>query len=187
MTRTLSYSGSLLLFLAIASCPFVRPATADVVVHDWGYAIGFDVNFPGEPTEIFDAATGDVSGWWDHHHSEKPVKLVIEPKPGGHFIEIFDEDGNGAIHADVIIADRGKMLRMHGPLGLTGQAIDFVMTLEFEADGDSTVLHFEGNISGQIDEKTAGVVEDVWRHFLIGRLKPWVEGGQHLTSRPTKP
>ena len=34
----------------------------------------------------------------------------IEPRPGGGFIEIFDDEGNGVLHATVIYADRGKLL-----------------------------------------------------------------------------
>ena len=43
------------------------------------------VSLPGTPEVIFDAATGDVSGWWDHSVSKNPLELYIEPIPGGGF------------------------------------------------------------------------------------------------------
>ena len=33
---------------------------------------------PGTPESAWDEFTGDVSGWWDHTHSEKPAELVID-------------------------------------------------------------------------------------------------------------
>ncbi len=44
-----------------------------------------EVTLPGTPEIIFDAVTGDISGWWDHSFSENPKKFYIEPKPGGGF------------------------------------------------------------------------------------------------------
>ncbi len=53
----------------------------------------------------------DTNDWWDHSFAENPEKLFIEARPGGGFYEIFDTQGNGARHATVIYAERGKMLR----------------------------------------------------------------------------
>jgi len=41
-----------------------------------------EITLPGTPVEIFDAVTGDISGWWDHHMSENPKEFFIEPVPG---------------------------------------------------------------------------------------------------------
>ena len=49
------------------------------------------VILPGTPETIFDAVTGDISGWWDHSFSDNPKEFFIEPVPGGGFWEIFDE------------------------------------------------------------------------------------------------
>ena len=49
---------------------------------------------PAPPEGVFDAATGGISGWWDHHFSQHPKKLYIEAK-GGEFYEIFDDAGHG--------------------------------------------------------------------------------------------
>ena len=156
------------------------PAAGDPVPSDYGcYAFTFDVELPGAPEEIYDAITGDISGWWDHSFSENPKRFYVEPKPGGGFLEIFDEEGNGVLHATVLVADRGKLLRMNGPLGLSGQAVDGVYTYRFAAAGENTTLTLEANLAGQITEEVAGIVEGVWRHFLIEQFKPYVESGKH--------
>lgn len=135
-----------------------------------------DVAVPGSPEQVFDLATGDIKEWWDHSFHENPKALFIEPKPGGGFYEIFDEYGNGAKHAEVIYAERGKMLRMQGPLGLSGQAIQLVMTYQFESIGqDSTQFTLNVDASGHFDCGASEIVEKVWTHFLVERFKPYVQ------------
>jgi len=139
---------------------------------------------PGTPEIIYDAITGDISGWWDHSFSAQPYKLYIEAKPGGGFWEIFDKSGNGALHATVIYADRGKLLRFDGPLGLSGKAIQVVCTYKFKSAGrDSTNLKLEVHASGEVEEGIPAIVESVWDHFLFGRFKPYIESGKHLKNK----
>ncbi|MFI5237530.1 MAG: SRPBCC domain-containing protein [Ignavibacteriales bacterium] len=140
-----------------------------------------EVTLPGTPEEIFDASTGDISGWWDHHMSENPKEFFIEPVPGGGFWEIFDEEGNGVLHASVIYADRGKILRFDGPLGLSGKAIQIVTTYEFQSVGDdSTLFKVSVHASGEVEEGIPGLVEGVWEHFIFEQFKPYIEAGKHL-------
>jgi hypothetical protein len=135
------------------------------------------LTLPGTPVTVFDKITGDISPWWDHSFSGKPYKLYIEPKPGGGFYEIFDEAGNGVKHATVIYADRGKMLRFEGPLGLSGMAVTMVCTYTFEAAGsDSTNLTLDVHGAGEVPEGIPAIVEQVWHHFLVERFKPYLEG-----------
>jgi hypothetical protein len=139
------------------------------------------VTLPGTPEVIFDAVTGDISGWWDHSFSEHPKKFFIEPKPGGGFWEIFDDEGNGVLHATVIYADRGKILRFDGPLGLSGKAIQVVTTYEFESVGsDSTLFKVSVHAAGEVDEGVPEIVESVWNHFIFERLEPYIKAGKHL-------
>ena len=85
----------------------------------------------------------------------------------------------------VIYADRGKMLRFTGPLGFSGMAIDSVTTYEFLPDPVGTKLRVTVNITGQIDEKTAQLLDGVWRHFIVERLKPYVESGTNSKKPKT--
>ena len=142
-----------------------------------------EVTLPGTPEVIFDAATGDISGWWDHSVSENPLELYIEPIPGGGFWEFFDDEGNGVLHASVIAADRGKLLRFDGPLGLAGTAIKLVTTYTFEAAGsDSTLMKIFVYGAGEVEDGTPAIVEKVWEHFIFERFKPYIEAGEHLEN-----
>jgi len=139
------------------------------------------VTLPGTPEQIFDAATGDISGWWDHSFSEQPKKFFIEAKPGGGFWEIFDDEGNGVLHATVIYSQRGKMIRFDGPLGLSGRAVQIVTTYEFSEVGkDSTVMKVSVHGSGEMEEGMPAIVEKVWEHFIFEKFKPYVEERKHL-------
>jgi len=136
---------------------------------------------PGAPETIYDAITGDISGWWDHSFSDSPTKFYIEAKPGGGFWEIFDDKGDGVLHATVIYAERGKTLRFDGQLGLSGNAIHMVHTYNFTHVGnDSTRLEVTVRAAGEMKEGWPESVDRAWRHFLVERFKPYVESGEHL-------
>jgi len=140
-----------------------------------------EVILPGTPEIIFDAVTGDISGWWDHSMSENPKAFYIEPFPGGGFYEIFDDEGNGVLHARVIYADRGKLLRFDGPLGLSGMAIQFVATYQFEpVSTDSTLFKVSVHSAGEVAEGMPAIVESVWDHFIFEQLEPYIKDGKHL-------
>ena len=142
-----------------------------------GMRINHELTVPGTPEKIYDAITGDISGWWDHSFSENPLKFYIEAKPGGGFFEIFDESGDGVKHATVTFAQKGKLLRFEGPLGLTGRALHLVHTYEFTAQGsDSTRLKLTINGIGELDQDLVDLVDSVWHHFLFERFKPYVKG-----------
>ncbi|MBK6910454.1 MAG: SRPBCC domain-containing protein [bacterium] len=151
-------------------------ARAELTSHPvTGYTVTQSVTVPGSAEQTYDALTGEISGWWDHHFSEKPKSLRIEAWPGGKFVEEFDDQGNGALHATVILAQRPKLLRMDGPLGLTGRALDCVTTYELTSLGDSTTVKVTVQLDGQIDSEWANAVDGVWHHFLVEAFKPFVE------------
>jgi len=140
-----------------------------------------EVILPGTPDVIFDAVTGDLSGWWDHSFTDNPKEFFIEPVPGGGFWEIFDDEGNGVLHATVIYADRGKMLRFDGPLGLSGKAIQIVTTYQFEPVGtDSTLFKVSVHAAGEVEDGLPAIVERVWEHFIYEQLEPYIKSGKHL-------
>ena len=138
----------------------------------------FEMNFtfPGTPVFVYDHLTGDISDWWDHSFSSNPHKLYIDARPGGGFFEIFDESGDGAKHATVTFAKRGEMLRMEGPLGLSGQALILVCTYTLsDAGEESTLLTLNVNGAGEFSENIPEVVKQVWEHFLWEQFKPYIE------------
>ena len=141
-----------------------------------GFIVEHDVVLPGTPESVYDAVTGDISAWWDHTFSGEPAKFFIEARPGGRFLEIFNESGDGVQHATVIFAKRGEMLRFDGPLGFNGHALQMVHTYAFEAQGDSTRLTLSVHASGELQDGWDQAVNGVWRHFLFERLKPFLTG-----------
>jgi hypothetical protein len=138
------------------------------------------LTLPGTPGEIYDAITGDLSGWWDHTFSGKPARFTLDPRPGGQFLEVFDDSGDGVVHATVIYAKRGEILRFDGPMGLSGNAIHMVHTYRFETAGaDSTRLVLVVNAAGQMETGWEGAVDSSWKHFLFERFQPYVLEGRH--------
>jgi uncharacterized protein YndB with AHSA1/START domain len=145
-----------------------------------GYSIELDVVLPAAPEAVYDAATGDISGWWDHSFSGHPKKLYIEAKPGGGFYDIFHDSGDGVLHATVNYAERGKMLRFTGPMGFSGRALDSVVTWTFNPQGSGTRMHVTCNLVGQMSADEAKIVDQVWQHFIAERLKGYIVSGDYL-------
>ncbi len=142
------------------------------------FSFTVDTVVPGQPEQVYDDTFGDVTGWWDHSMSGDPHAMYIEPKPGGAFMEIFDESGDGVRHAVVTYAKRGEMLRFEGPLGLAGHAIHLVATWTFADDSEGhTRIAVEVHAAGEVHEGWPAVVERTMRHFLVDRLAPYLQGG----------
>lgn len=168
--------GALLTILVGSAIP--GPTAAPDEFTPGGFTFSIERTVPGTPTEIYDALTGDISGWWDHTFSGSPARLYIEPKPGGGFYEIFDQTGDGVRHAVVTAAERGSLLRFEGPLGLAGHALFMVATYELEEvglQGTSTHLTVTVHGAGEVQEGWPGVVEGVWHHFIDEQFVPYVE------------
>jgi hypothetical protein len=168
---TMPAAHMILILALVAGCSSSRN-------EDTSRTFQFEMNFtyPGDPEFVYDHLTGDISGWWDHSFSANPYKLFIEPKPGGGFYEIFDESGDGAKHATVIYAKRGEVLRMEGPLGLSGQALTLVCTYTLKpADGDGTLLTLNVNGAGDFSKETPAIVKQVWEHFLWEQFRPYIQ------------
>jgi hypothetical protein len=64
-----------------------------------------------------------------------------------------------------------------GPLGLAGNAIDMVHTLDFEPIDGGTRLRLAVQATGAIQAGWPQTVEGVWRHFLVERFRP------HMAAR----
>jgi len=161
---------------ALALVVAAAPASAKVTPAETGaFTVVVETVVPLSPEAAFDAMTGDISGWWDHSMSDHPRALVLEPRPGGFFLEIFNENGDGALHATVIYAKRGERLRFTGPLGLSGHAIDLVVTYDYTAEDGGTRVKVTCNAAGQMMEGWAETVNGVWEHFILERFTPYAE------------
>lgn len=174
------------LALAVLAVAALTPAARAAIdpLPAGGFKISQVVMLPGSPERAYDAATGDIAPWWDHTFHDKPLRLVIEPWAGGGFWEIWNAEGEGVKHATVTWAERGKRLRIDGPLGLAGNAITLVTTWDFAAKGDSTQLTCTANLAGAVPPGLEKAVDGVWRHFLGEGLKPYVESGRDKDKKP---
>ena len=107
---------------------------------DLSKTFNFEMNFsyPGDPLFVYDHLTGDISGWWDHSFSENPYRLYIEARPGGGFYELFNESGDGAKHATVIYAERGRMVSIPNAGRLPGRKMR-ASTLSGLVKGDRAI------------------------------------------------
>jgi Domain of unknown function (DUF6265) len=168
--------------MVVMALGFVGAASAEVKSAEKGrFRVEQELVLSATPNEVYDAVTGEISAWWDHSFSGHPKKLYIEACAGGGFYEVFDDAGNGALHATVIYADRGKRLRFAGPLGFAGRAVDLVTTYDLAAVEGGTKFHLTVTAAGDVDEQLAGIVDSVWHHFLDERLKPYITSGDYKT------
>jgi uncharacterized protein YndB with AHSA1/START domain len=167
----------LLSVLMIVTCSQPEPAAAsepETVPTD-AFAFTIEAELPTTPDEVWAALTGDISDWWDHSMSGNPHRLFIEARPGGGFWEIFDDTGDGVRHAVVTYAQRNKMLRMEGPLGLAGHAILMVTTYELNAlSNEMTRLRISVHASGEVHDGWPEIVQRTWQHFLFERFVPFL-------------
>ncbi|TGY90146.1 SRPBCC domain-containing protein [Marinicauda algicola] len=167
----------ILVTMALAGSDVGNPAPFEVQ----GFRSQIDVEIAAPVETVFDAATGDVTGWWDHSFAEDPAEMVIEPLFGGRFYERFSQDGaDGALHATVIYVNAPSQLRLDGPLGLSGRAVDLVTTWTLQPSEAGTLFTVDLSMAGEIDPPLAEAVTRVWDHFIRERLKPYVESGCHL-------
>ncbi len=75
-------------------------------------------------------------------------------------------------------------LRFDGPLGLSGMAIQFVTTYQFEPVGmDSTLFKVSIHAAGEVTEGLPAIVESVWEHFIFEQLQPYIKSGKHLEEK----
>lgn len=151
-------------------------ATATEAAPYGTFAFSLEVDVPRSPEQTYDLLTGDISAWWDHTMSGDPLRLEIQPRPGGHFLEVFDASGDGVVHATVTQAQRGKLLRMVGPFGLAGYAVDMVTTYTLTAADTGCRLMVTVHAAGEVHEGWPEIVEKTWRHFIVDRFVPFVRG-----------
>jgi len=166
---------SIVILLAVVWVSLMRAEVTEK--SQYSFSLTQTVSIDASPDEVWAAFTGDISGWWDHSFSGKPAKFFIEATPGGGFIELFDEAGNGVKHGTVIFAQRPSKLNFEGPLPFNGMAVNMVHQVTFTPrEPGGTDVKIVVNAFGKIDPIWAEAVDGVWEHFLVERLKPFVEG-----------
>lgn len=143
------------------------------------YEVTLEVALAASPAAVWDAITGDISGWWDHRFSERPAAFLIDARPGGGFFEYFDADGkNGVRHAVILRAENERSLVFEGSLGFLGDAVRVVTNWTLTPiSNDRTRLAARISVSGLDREGNAEALAGVWHHFLVERLAGYLAAG----------
>ncbi|MCC6396127.1 MAG: hypothetical protein IT282_03845, partial [Bacteroidetes bacterium] len=57
----------LVIFLLLSPAVFAQHTDSGLTAPAYGtFAFSQEVRLAGRPGDVFDAITGDISGWWDH-------------------------------------------------------------------------------------------------------------------------
>ncbi len=169
--------------LPSAATPLVAGDAPELVPMQ-GFRFELAVDVPVPPLAAYDAFTRDLPQWWDHTLAGDPSALSLDARPAGGFVELFPQGGDagpddGARHATVTLADRGRRLVFIGQLGLVGQAFLGIHDLRFEplaGDAPGTRVTLVASGMGLLEPGTEDVVHQVWQHFLVERYEAFVEG-----------
>jgi hypothetical protein len=130
------------------------------------------------PRETVWASLLDVEAWWCHRVVGKGSTLVLEPRVGGRFFERWGED-EGALWGVVTFLKRPEVLRLCGPLGMSGAA-QSVYEYRLEPRGPRTTLRLTHRCSGEMEPGTREDYDGGWRQ-LWTHLKAHAETGKRLS------
>ena len=147
------------------------------------FTVAVETDLPAPPAEVFDALTGDISGWWDHSFMDRPARFFIEAKPGGGFWEYFDDAGTeGVRHGVVTAVWKNRKLVYQGQLGFLGTGAGLTITYDLAPSEKGTLLKVTAAYAGQEEDGWRTALAGVWKHFILTRFTPYIEAGCHKTA-----
>jgi uncharacterized protein YndB with AHSA1/START domain len=126
------------------------------------------------PWRVFDALTQNVAAWWGgpHLRSADATNLVLEPQPGGRFVEEWGHR-QGALRAVVTAIKQDEHLELTG--ALAGKAAG-VLGIRLERREGGTLLLAELTTSG-VDAADGDAGKRAMDDLFKARLKAFVEEG----------
>jgi uncharacterized protein YndB with AHSA1/START domain len=135
-----------------------------------------EVTIQAPPERVFDALTNEVGAWWTHSFDDAPRAILMEPRVGGRFHEVWGDE-EGALYATVTSLRRPSQLRLAGPFGMR-RPVQAVIAFDLEPrdDGRATLLRLSHRAIGDLDEETHQQYDTGWRALLGTSLKSHVEG-----------
>lgn len=147
----------------------LRPSTAPPATR-----VSTEAFIDAPPWRVFDALTQNVAAWWGgpHLRSAEATNLVLEPQPGGRFVEEWGHR-QGALRAVVTAIKQDEHLELTG--ALAGKAAG-LLGIRLERREGGTLLRAElttgeGDATGSDAGKRA--LDDLFK----SRLKAFVEEG----------
>jgi uncharacterized protein YndB with AHSA1/START domain len=140
--------------------------------------IAQEVKINADPGRVFEALTTQVASWWGapYLYSELAKDLILEPRIGGRFYEVWGDD-DGRLWGIVTQIRRNEWLEITGSIGMDG-AVQGVMCYELKAQGGGTVLSLTHKAIGHITTKTRSGYAFGWKDLFGTRLKAFVETGK---------
>ena len=136
-----------------------------------------EVVIAAEPERVFEAMTDGVNSWWAHGYESPRSTVHLEPQAGGRFYEDFGPGRGSAYFATVTYCDRGKKLRLMGPMGMSGPVVG-TMNFDLEPEAGGTRVKLSHQIMGAVDEETRQGYTSGWRELLGVHLRRFVEEGK---------
>lgn len=105
---------------------------------------------------------GKPSQWWSSEHtwSGDAKNMSLQLKAGGCFCETWK--ANSVMHAQVIVAQPGTLLRLQGAIGpLQELAVTGVLTYSLKPEQNGTRIQLRYRVRGLDKNRLAGIDEDV--------------------------
>lgn len=118
---------------------------------------------------------GKPSRWWNSEHtwSGDAKNMSLQARAGGCFCEAWN--GNSVMHAQVILAQPGSVLRLQGGFGpLQDMAVNAVLTYNLKKQSDGTHVEMIYRVSGNASHKLptlSDIVDKVLGEQLEGFRK----------------
>jgi DNA-binding transcriptional ArsR family regulator/uncharacterized protein YndB with AHSA1/START domain len=140
--------------------------------------IAQDVTIAAPPARVFQALTEDLAAWWGAPYlAGDAVDMVLEPKLGGAFKEVWSAAGGKLLGTVTLIAPPNR-LEISGPLhfGLVHGIANFLL----EDAAGKTRLKFTHRAIGLVDQHIAAAAKGGWADLLGERLRRFVETGERL-------
>jgi DNA-binding transcriptional ArsR family regulator/uncharacterized protein YndB with AHSA1/START domain len=130
-----------------------------------------EVRIEAPPARVCEAITTGIGGWWSHTFFDGKVRL--EPEVGGRFWE--DAGDRAALYALVQAIEPPRLLRLSGPMGMTGAVVGSIaFTLDGAGDGDATVVRLSHRAYGDVDADTEASYGEGWRSLLDVELRRYL-------------
>lgn len=143
-----------------------------------GFELDYGIVLSASPERVFRALTDEVHRWWPHTMRENPHRIVLEPQIGGRFMELYDEQGSGALYGLVEIYEPPTTLRIRGSVGM-GLAVNLLWTVTLTPAGEGCRVRELCRVSGDTSQRMReGMRRGTEAEYEI--LKRWVETGEAL-------
>jgi uncharacterized protein YndB with AHSA1/START domain len=137
-----------------------------------------EVKIKATPSRVFEALTTQVASWWGapYLYSELAKDIVLEPKIGGKFCEVWGED-EGKLWGIVTQLRKNEWLEITGSIGMSGP-VQGVLCYELKGVQGGTLLRLTHEAIGPISPRIRSGYASGWKDLLGTRLKAFLETGK---------